>query len=298
MSVDKHSCGFACILGLPNAGKSTLVNGLVGQKVSIVSHRVQTTRTRVLGIAMHEDAQILLVDTPGVFDAQKTMERAMVAAAYDALDNADCAVHLVDASKKNAAADNAELLKRLPKNMPVILVLNKIDQTKKPDLLTLAQELNDQYDYEATFMISALKGHGTDDLLQGLVPHMPSGPWMFDEEEVTDMPMRLMAAEITREKIFNRLYRELPQSSYVETETWENFDNGDIKITQLIYVQRDSQKAIVLGKGGHQIKQIGKEAREELEKILDTRVHLKLFVKVQENWSEQSEILQKMGLIE
>jgi GTP-binding protein Era len=298
MTDPKKSCGFACILGLPNAGKSTLVNYLVGQKVSIVSHRVQTTRTRVLGIAIHDNAQVLLVDTPGVFDAQKTMERAMVAAAYDAIENADCVVHLVDASKKNAAIDNAELLKRLPHNIPVILVLNKIDQTKKPDLLALAQALNDQHNYKSTYMISALKGHGTDDLLKGLADVMPVGPWHFDGEEITDMPMRLMAAEITREKIFNRLYRELPQSSYVETESWENFDNGDIKITQLVYVQRDSQKAIVLGKGGSQIKNIGQESREELEEILGTRVHLKLFVKVQENWSEQAEILQKIGLIE
>ncbi len=292
----EQKCGFACILGLPNAGKSTLVNHLVGQKVSIVSAKVQTTRSRVLGIVMHENAQILLVDTPGIFQAQKTLERAMVGAAYEALDDADMAVHIVDAGKKNAVANNEDIIKHLPKNKPAILVLNKIDTMKKEDLLTLTVDLNAAHDYAATFMISALKGHGTESLLKGLSEYIPEGPWAFDEDEVTDMPMRLMAAEITREKVFNQLHQELPQATFVETESWELFDNGSIKIGQLIYVQRDTQRAIVLGKQGRRIKQIGKESREELEDILGVRVHLKLFVKVREDWPEQPEMLQKMGL--
>lgn len=290
-------CGFASVIGLPNAGKSTLINHLVGQKVSIVSRKVQTTRSRVLGILTQGAAQIILIDTPGIFDAKKTMERAMVGAAYDAIEEADLTVHLVDTSVKSAVARNADIIKRLPPNKPVFLVLNKIDQTKKTDLLAMAGALNEAFDYTATFMISALKGHGTDGLLKELAAHMKPGPWMFDADQVSDMPMRLMAAEITREKLFNQLHRELPTSSFVETENWEQFENGDIKISQLVYVQRDSQKAIVLGKGGRRIKEIGQQSRRELEEILESRVHLKLFVKVKDNWSEQPEMLRLMGLL-
>ena len=300
MNIEETRCGSACILGLANAGKSTLVNHLVGQKVSIVSHKAQTTRSRVLGIALHKDAQIMLLDTPGIFDAKKTLEKAMVAAAYDALEDADCVVHLVDASLKNPAERNTPIIThlrdKLPDNMPVVLVLNKIDAVKKEALLKLAGTMNEAFDYQSTFMISALKGHGTEDVLSGLRDFMPASPWMFEEDEVTDMPMRLMAAEITREKIFNQLHQELPQSTFVETEEWNNFDNGSIKISQLVYVHRDSQKAIVLGKGGQRIKQIGQEARAELEELLQTKIHLKLFVKVQKDWSEHPEILSKLGL--
>jgi GTP-binding protein Era len=292
------SCGFVSVIGLPNAGKSTLINQLVGQKITIVSHKVQTTRSRVLGIVTHDKAQVILVDTPGIFDAKKTMERAMVTAAYDAIDQSDMAMHLVDASTKNPLDNNRDLIKRLPQNKPCFLILNKTDQAKKEDLLALSQKLNDEFDYKATFMISALKGHGTQDLAAALSDAMPEGEWLFDEDQVTDTPMRLLAAEITREKIFNRLYRELPVSTFVETESWEEFDNGSVKINQLIYVQRDSQKAIVLGKQGRQIKKIGQEAREELEDLFERRIHLKLFVKVKEDWTEQPEMLRLMGLVE
>lgn len=291
-------CGFASVIGLPNAGKSTLINQLVGQKVSIVSRKVQTTRSRVLGIVTHENAQIILIDTPGIFDAKKTMERAMVGAAFDALEESDMALHIVDASAKAALDNNRAIVKKLPKNKPVMLVLNKIDTTPKPELLKLAENLNAEYDYAATFMISALKGHGTNELLDALKSRMSEGPWMFEEDDVTDMPMRMMAAEITREKVFNQLHQELPTSTFVETESWENFDNGSIKIGQLVYVQRDSQKAIVLGKQGRRIKQIGQEARKELEELFGQRIHLKLFVKVKEDWTEQPEMLRLMGLIE
>tara|TARA_X000001036_G_scaffold89919_2_gene82269 strand:+ start:7477 stop:8379 length:903 start_codon:yes stop_codon:yes gene_type:complete len=295
---NKEKCGFAAVIGLPNAGKSTLMNALVGQKISIVSKRVQTTRSRVLGIVTEKYAQIILMDTPGIFDAKQTLERAMVGAAYDALDESDVVVHLVDASIKKSLENNLGLIKRLPKNKPVLLILNKIDQVKKPDLLELSQKINAEFDYAATFMVSALKEQGTQDLLTTIEEKMPEGPWMFDEDQVTDMPMRILAAEITREKIFNKLYHELPTSTFVETENWEEFDNGSVKIQQLIYVQRDSQKAIILGKQGRQIKSIGQEAREELEDILERRVHLKLFVKVKENWSEMPETLRLIGLME
>lgn len=296
MSDGSQKCGSVCILGLPNAGKSTLVNHLVGQKVSIVSKKVQTTRCRVLGIALHNDAQILLIDTPGIFKAQKTFERAMIGAAFEALDNADAVIHLVDASKGDPISKNGDIFAKLPSNRPVFLVLNKVDAVDKEKLLTLSQDLNAHFDYQATFMISALKGQGTDSLLNTLETALPDSPWLFDEDEVTDMPMRLMAAEITREKLFNQLHQELPQASFVETESWDTFDNGSIKIGQLIYVQRDSQKAIVLGKRGARIKAIGQEAREELEALLGTRIHLKIFVKVRDNWGEQPDLLEKMGL--
>ena len=289
---NKEKCGFAAVIGLPNAGKSTLMNALVGQKISIVSKRVQTTRSRVLGIVTEKYAQIILMDTPGIFDAKQTLERAMVGAAYDALDESDVVVHLVDASIKKSLENNLGLIKRLPKNKPVLLILNKIDQVKKPDLLELSQKINAEFDYAATFMVSALKEQGTQDLLTTIEEKMPEGPWMFDEDQVTDMPMRILAAEITREKIFNKLYHELPTSTFVETENWEEFDNGSVKIQQLIYVQRDSQKAIILGKQGRQIKSIGQED------ILERRVHLKLFVKVKENWSEMPETLRLIGLME
>ncbi|MCB1651270.1 MAG: GTPase Era [Alphaproteobacteria bacterium] len=295
---DEMRCGFVSVVGLPNAGKSTLINQLVGQKVSIVSKRVQTTRSRVLGIVIEGAAQVILIDTPGIFEARKTMERAMVGAAYDALEEGEIALHLVDASQSGARERNAELIKRLPQNKPVLLVLNKTDCVQKPDLLALASDFNAAFDYEATFMISALKGNGTQALLSHLAEEVKTGPWLFDEDQITDMPMRLMAAEITREKIFNQLYKELPTSCFVETEKWEDFDNGDVKIHQILYVERDSQKAIVLGRGGARIKQIGQAARKELEDILERRVHLKLFAKVKDNWSEEPEMLRLMGLIE
>lgn len=300
MPVTSTRAGFVCIIGLPNAGKSTLVNKLVGAKVSIVSRKVQTTRSRVLGIAMHEEgdvqAQVVLVDTPGVFKPKKTLERAMVGAAWDALEDADIAVHLVDISAKDPVGNSKFIAGKLPAGKKAVLVLNKTDQVDKIKLLALSAELNTLADYQATFMISALKGQGTKDLLAMLAAAMPEGPYLFDPELITDMPMRLMAAEITREKIFNQLHQELPHSTFVHTEQWEEFENGSIKIGQAIHVQRDSQKAIVLGKGGRQIKKIGEAARKELEELLETRVHLSLFVKVQADWAERAENLHLMGL--
>jgi len=290
------SCGFISVLGLPNAGKSTLVNALVGQKISIVSRKVQTTRSRVLGIIIHDRTQVILIDTPGIFMPKKTLEKAMVSAAWESMNDADVTLHLVDVSQKNAGQENEIITQRLQGQKNCILVLNKTDKVKKPDLLGFAQEMNENFPYVATFMVSALKGQGVNDLLLDIAGRLPPGPWMFPKDQITDMPMRLLAAEITREKIFNQLHQELPYAIMVETENWKNFDDGSIKIDQLVYVQKDSQKGIVLGKGGSRIKKIGEQARLELEGILGTRVHLKLFIKVKENWSENAESYELMGL--
>jgi len=288
--------GFVSVIGLPNAGKSTLVNALVGAKVSIVSRKVQTTRSRVLGIAIDGAAQIVLMDTPGIFEPGKTLERAMVQAALRTMEEADITLHIVDASLKNCANKNSAIIQKLPKDKPRILALNKIDRIAKGELLALAEDLSQAGNYDAVFMISALKKDGIKELLQNLASRMPDALWPFEEDQITDLPMRFMAAEITREKIFNALHQELPYAALVETESWENFDDGSVKISQVIYVQRTSQRAIVLGKGGKQIKSIGQEARKDIEELLGTRAHLKLFVKVQEDWSERSEFYQKMGL--
>ena len=289
-------CGSVSIMGLPNAGKSTLVNALVGTKVSIVSSKVQTTRMRVLGIALRGAAQLILIDTPGVFEPKKTMEKAMVSSALEAIHEGDVVVHLVDVSNKKALAANQMLIQKMPKDLPVILVFNKIDQIAKDKLLALAADFNEAFDYTQTFMISALKENGLDVLMDGLAEHMPAGPWHYDEDQITTTPMRLLAAEITREKIFEQLYQELPYAVLVETEEWEDFDNGDVKISQAITVEQDSQKGILLGKRGSRIKQIGKAAREEMEEIFGCKVHTKLFVRVQEGWQEKAESYQIMGL--
>ena len=300
MMSEKQSCGFISVIGLPNAGKSTLVNTLVGAKVSIVSSKVHTTRNRILGIALKDQAQIILIDTPGVFDAggARPMEKAMVSVALDTLQESEAIIHIIDAGSKDALKSNQGLIKKMPLNKPVILVINKTDKIHKPKLLELASKLNEAFKYEATFMVSALKGKGCEDLLTHLSSLVKPGAWLFEEDQITDMPMRLMAAEITREKIFNQLHKELPYAAMVHTENWEHFDNGSIKIDQAVYVERASQKAIVLGKGGSRIKSIGQEAREEMQDIFDKRIHLKLFVKVQEKWAEKTENLRMMGLIE
>jgi len=297
----KTHCGYVAIIGAPNAGKSTLVNTLVGEKVSIVSSKVQTTRTRVMGIVVKDGTQIIFVDTPGIFepDPKSRMEKAIVFSAWEALEGADALILLVDADapKKKETTAIIDRLKSAPgKPRPVFLVLNKIDRAKRPNLLVLTQKLNDAYPFAATFMVSAQTGDGLSDLMAAVVPLMPPGPFMYPEDQMTDMPMRLLAAEITREKLFTELRQELPYALTVETENWEPFDNGDIKIDQTIYVTRDTHKSIILGKGGAMISKVGQAARVELETILETRVHLKLFVKVRENWMDKSEHYTLWGL--
>lgn len=289
-------CGFVAVLGLPNAGKSTLVNALVGSKVSIVSSKVQTTRTRVLGIAMFGESQVVLLDTPGVFAPKKTLEKAMVRAAWGTLEEGEVFLHIVDAGHKDPVSKGRLIIDRLPRDKPCFLVLNKTDTISKPELLTLATQFNEIFPYAHTFMISALKKDGLQALEKALTDIVPEGDWAFPEDQATDMPMRLLAAEITREKIFEKLYQELPYSIFVETEHWENFDNGDVKIDQVVYVDRDSQKGIVLGKGGQQIKKIGQDSRLELEQIMECRVHLKIHVKLKEDWAENAEFYRNTGL--
>ncbi len=292
-------CGFVAIIGAPNAGKSTLMNHLVGTKVSIVSARVQTTRTMVRGIALHGESQVIFIDTPGIFKPKRRLDKAMVAAAWQGGVEADVIMVVVDAARPDPVSESEDILRQIAARQdqkPVILVLNKVDKIRKEKLLDLSVALNDRMDFAATFMISALKGSGIDDLLRDLADRMPLSPWHFPEDQVSDMPMRLLAAEITREKLFQKLYQELPQSLTVETEAWEHFKDGSVKINQIIYVMRDSQKSIVLGKGGAQIKSVGETARHELEDILETRVHLKLFVKVREGWAEDPDMFRQWGL--
>lgn len=297
MSMESDTnCGYVAVMGLPNAGKSTLVNALVGQKVSIVSRKVQTTRFRIMGIVNSGKTQIIFADTPGVFLPKKTLERAMVANALESMRDADIVVHIVDSLRKDPVADNRGLIAQLPTKKPVYLALNKVDTARRIDLMPLAAAFNEAFPYEKTFMVSALTGSGVADLTADLAGRMPPGPWLFDEDQVSDLPMRMMAAELTREKIFDRLHQELPYDIFVETIEWEEFDNGDVKISQVVYVQRDSQKGIVLGKGGQQIKLIGTTVREELTQMLERTVHLSITVRVQENWSERSSAYQLMGL--
>ncbi len=291
--------GFVAVIGEPNAGKSTLINNIIGTKVSIVSSKVQTTRTRVLGIAIENQTQIVFVDTPGIFqpDMKNKMERAIVASAWEGVADAEALVLLIDASKKIGGSTKI-ILERLreDKSKRCILVLNKIDRMRPQALLDISEQLNEENDFEATFMLSALKGKGVPDLLKYLEKNMPDGVWHFPEDQVTDMPMRLMAAEVTREKLFQSLHQELPYHLTVESDAWEEFDNGDVKIDQTIYIAREAHKKIVIGKGGAMLKKIGQSARLELEEILDTKVHLKLFVKVQENWLEDEDRYSLWGL--
>jgi len=294
---EKTKCGFASIIGSPNAGKSTLINNIVGAKVSIVSPKVQTTRTRVMGIINEEDTQIIFVDTPGIFSPKKPLEKAMVFSAWQGVSEADINMVLVDISKGKINQDSKDIITKLQEQKrTAVLVLNKIDLIEKEKLLKLALELNETGIFTDTYMISALTGDGVKELVKGIKGKMPEGPWMFDEDQISDMPMRLLAAEITREKIFLQLRDELPYSSTVETEIWEEFENGSVKISQVIYIMRDSQKKIILGNKGAMIKKIGESARRELEEILERRVHLNLFVKVRENWANDPERYRHWGL--
>lgn len=289
-------CGFVAVVGAPNAGKSTLVNALVGTKVSIVSPKVQTTRFRVMGIAMVDDAQVVLVDTPGIFQPKKRLERAMVAAAWSSTDDADHICLLVDAARGVDDETQAIIDKLKQANRKAILVLNKVDLVKREKLLGLTAQLDAEGLFTDVFMISALKGDGIGDLLAHLGRLVAPGPWMFPEDQVSDLPQRLLAAEITREKAFLALYQELPYSLHVETEKWEEREDGSARIDQVIYVERESQKPIVLGKGGRQVKAIGAAARTELEELLERRVHLFLHVKVREDWSEKRGHYNDVGL--
>lgn len=291
-------CGFVTLLGAPNAGKSTLMNQMVGTKVSIVSSKVQTTRARITGILSDAENQLIFVDTPGVFTTPKrTLEKTMVETAWDEVGGGDVTLVLVDAAKKGA--DNQEaLLKRLGdlgSKGPVALVLNKVDLLRPDGLLMLSEKLNAAYDFDATFMVSALTGSGTEGLLEWLKKAVPESPFMFPEDQVSELPERHLAAEITREKLFNALHQELPYNLTVETESWQETAKG-IRIEQTIYVARDSHKAMVLGKSGGLIKRLGQASREELSDLLDQPVHLFLFVKVREKWLNDPERYRAMGL--
>jgi len=288
--------GFVALIGAPNAGKSTLLNQLVGTKVSIVTHKVQTTRAVVRGIAMHDQSQLIFVDTPGIFKPKRRLDRAMVDTAWSGARDADLTALLIDARKgiDEEAERIIERLKDLPG--PKVLVLNKIELTKRDALLALAQEANDRLPFAETFMVSALNGDGVESILNHFSKAVPEGPWLFPEDQPSDLPMRLLAAEITREKLFERLHQELPYVSTVETEQWETKKDGSARIEQTIYVERDSQKSIVLGKQGRTIKAISQAARTEIAEIIEPPVHLFLFVKVRENWADDPERYREMGL--
>ena len=290
-------CGFVALVGAPNAGKSTLLNAVIGAKVSIVSAKVQTTRTRVLGITIAGDSQLIFVDTPGIFKPKRRLDRAMVAAAWQGAEDADIVGVLFDASRRGIDDDTRGIVARLKEQgRPAILILNKIDLVKREVLLGLADAFNREGVFTDIFMVSAATGDGVAHLRDFLAGRVPEGPWHFPEDQISDMPMRLLAAEITREKLFHQLHQELPYAATVETEVWEEFENGSVKITQVVFVQRESQKAIVLGKGGARIKALGQAARTELEAMLERRVHLILFVKVREGWIDDPERYQAWGL--
>ena len=290
---DATRAGFVAVIGAPNAGKSTLVNALVGQKVAIVSPKAQTTRARLMGIAILEDAQILLVDTPGIFEPRRRLDRAMVSAAWTGAHDADLILLVIDASErmKDEVLDGLE-----KREHPLLLVLNKIDLVKKPQLLALSADLTQRLNPEKVFMISATAGDGVPDLKRGLADVMPSGPWLYPEDEVSDATDRMVAAELTREQVVNRLHQELPYATAIETETWEDRPDGSTTIRQQILVERDSQKAIVIGKGGRRLKAIGAAAREEIAAHLGRPVHLFLHVKVNPKWDEDRGLYREIGL--
>ena len=282
-------CGFVAVIGAPNAGKSTLVNRMVGTKVSIVTHKVQTTRTRVLGIAMRGPAQIVLVDTPGIFAPKRRLDRAMVRAAWDGAKDADAVVLVVDA-QAGVTEEVSRILTGLREGRRrAILALNKVDAIKREGLLALTSALTEAFAFEKVYMISALTGSGVEDLARDLAEAMPPGPWLYPEDEASDMPARLLAAEVTREKLFLNVHEEVPYALTVETELWEEKPDGSARVEQTIYVQRESQRAIILGRGGQRIKAIGAASRAELEAMLERRIHLFLFVKVRERWQDDPE---------
>ncbi|MEX2009611.1 MAG: GTPase Era [Dongiaceae bacterium] len=290
-------CGFVALLGAPNTGKSTLLNRLVGAKLSIVSPKVQTTRSRVLGLAIAGPAQLVFVDTPGIFAPRRRLDRAMVSAAWRGAADADLIVLLVDAHLKGVDQDTKTIVAGLRKTgRKAILALNKIDLVKPERLLELARALDAEGVFSDVFMISAITGDGVNDLKAALAARLPAGPWLFPEDQISDVPMRLLAAEVTREKLFLQLHQELPYALTVETEEWEDFADGSVKISQVVFVRRDSQKAIVLGAGGQRIKAVRLAAQADLETMFGRRVHLFVYVKVREGWPEDRERYRALGL--
>src|ERR1041385_2112605 len=289
-------CGFVALIGAPNAGKSTLINALVGSKVSIVSRKVQTTRALVRGIAMAGDAQLVLMDTPGIFAPRRRLDRAMVTTAWGGAHDADIVVQLIDAKKGIEEEAEAILGKLSEMSQPKALVLNKVDLVDKPVLLALAQAVNDKAKFDANFMVSALTGDGVDALKTWLAEHAPKGPWHYPDDQISDAPMRSLAAEITREKLFDRLHQELPYQATVETDVWKDLRDGSARVEQTIYVERESQRKIVLGKGGATIKASGADARKEISELAEQKVHLFLFVKVREAWGDDPERYRAMGI--
>lgn len=288
--------GFVALIGAPNAGKSTLLNRLVGAKVSIVTHKVQTTRAMIRGIATHEQTQIVFIDTPGIFRPRRRLDKAMVTTAWGGARDADVIAFLIDAERGLKGDAEAILAGLKDVKQKKVLVLNKVDRVRPEALLELTAKATADVEFDRVFMISALNGSGCDDLMSYLSETLPEGPWYYPEDQISDLPMRNLAAEITREKVFLRLHQELPYSVHVETEQWEERKDGSVRIQQVIYVERDGQKKLVLGHKGGTVKAIGQAAREELSEILEQKVHLFLFVKVRENWSNDPERYREMGL--
>jgi GTPase len=290
--------GFIALIGEPNAGKSTLLNRMVGAKVSIVTHKVQTTRARIRGVAMEGDSQLVFVDTPGLFQPRRRLDRAMVAAAWGGAADADIVVLLIEANRglTEGVERILEGLEGIGEGRKVALAINKIDRVDAPVLLGLSKEMNERFPFVETFMISAERGHGIDTLRKWLAGELPEGPWLYPEDQIADLPMRMIAAEMTREKLTLRLHQELPYQMTVETENWEERKDGSARIDQLIYVVRDGHKGIVLGAKGETIKSVSKAAREELEGFLGRKVHLFLQVKVRPNWLDDAERYTEMGL--
>ena len=296
--MSRTRAGFVALIGEPNAGKSTLLNRMVGAKISIVTHKVQTTRTRIRGVAIEGDSQIVFVDTPGLFRPRRRLDRAMVAAAWAGASDADVVVLMVEAHRgvTEGVEKIIEALKERTGDQVVALAINKIDRVRSEALLALTGQLNEMYPFERTFLISAEKGHGVEDLRRWLAGQMPEGPWLYPEDQIADLPMRMIAAEITREKLTLRLHQELPYQLTVETGSWEERKDGSVRIDQVVYVARDGHKGIVLGHRGETIKAVGQAARAELEEFLARRVHLFIQVKVRPGWLEERERYSEMGL--